>query len=115
MSNIDSDKWLEAMRSKVDSMGSNQVWTFVDPPKDIKPIGCKWVYKHKLAADGEVTSFKARLMAKGYTQRPEIDFEDTYSPVAMAKSIEILLAIETWYHYEIWQMEVKMAFSQLFR
>ncbi|KAL0455066.1 UNVERIFIED_CONTAM: hypothetical protein Slati_0845800 [Sesamum latifolium] len=64
MSDIDSGKWLEAMKSEMDSMGSNQVWTLVDPPKGVRPVGCKWVYKHKLAADGEVTAFKARLVAK---------------------------------------------------
>ncbi|KAL0411154.1 UNVERIFIED_CONTAM: hypothetical protein Slati_3705100 [Sesamum latifolium] len=49
--------------------------------------------RDKLGADGEVTAFKARLVAKGYTQRPGADFEETYSPVAMAKFIRILLAI----------------------
>ncbi|KAL0434149.1 UNVERIFIED_CONTAM: hypothetical protein Slati_2749200 [Sesamum latifolium] len=93
MSDIDSDKWLEAMKSEMDSMGSNQVWTLVDPPKGVRPVGCKWDYKRKLVADGEVTTFMARLVAKGYTQRPRVDFEETYSPVAMAKSIRILLAI----------------------
>ncbi|KAL0448057.1 UNVERIFIED_CONTAM: Retrovirus-related Pol polyprotein from transposon RE2 [Sesamum latifolium] len=90
MLNIDSNKWLEAIKSE---MGSNQVWALVDPPKGVRPIGCKWVYKLKLGADGEVMAFKARLVAKGYTQRPGVDFEETYSPVAMAKSIRILLAI----------------------
>ncbi|KAL0404281.1 UNVERIFIED_CONTAM: hypothetical protein Sradi_2068900 [Sesamum radiatum] len=70
MSDIDSDKWLEAMKSEMDSMGSNQVWTLVDPPKGVRPVGCKWVYKCKLRADGEVTAFKVRLVAKGYTQPP---------------------------------------------
>ncbi|KAL0400369.1 UNVERIFIED_CONTAM: Retrovirus-related Pol polyprotein from transposon TNT 1-94 [Sesamum radiatum] len=110
MSDIDSDKWLEAMKSGMDSMGSNQVWTLVDPPKGARPVGCKWVYKRKFGADGEVMAFKARLVVKGYTQRPGIDFEETYSPVAMAKSIRILLAIAAWYDYEIWQMDVKTAF-----
>ncbi|KAL0462849.1 UNVERIFIED_CONTAM: hypothetical protein Slati_0172500, partial [Sesamum latifolium] len=49
-------------------------------------------------------------VAKGYTQRPGVDFEETYLPVAMAKSIRILLAIAAWYDYEIWQMDVKTAF-----
>ncbi|KAL0400386.1 UNVERIFIED_CONTAM: Retrovirus-related Pol polyprotein from transposon TNT 1-94 [Sesamum radiatum] len=110
MSDIDSDKWLEAIKFEVDSMGSNQVWTLVDSPKGAKPVGCKWVYKRKFGADGEVTAFKARLVAEGYTQRPGVDFEETYSPVAMAKSIRILVAIAAWYDYEIWQMNVKTAF-----
>ncbi|KAL0400359.1 UNVERIFIED_CONTAM: Copia protein [Sesamum radiatum] len=103
MLDIDSDKWLEAMKSEMDSMGSNQVWTLVDPPKGVKPVRCKWVYKHKLGADGEITAFKARLVAKGYTQRPGVDFEETYSPVAMAKSIWILLGIEAWSIYGLKQ------------
>ncbi|KAL0430915.1 UNVERIFIED_CONTAM: Retrovirus-related Pol polyprotein from transposon RE2 [Sesamum radiatum] len=98
----------------MDSMGSNQVWTLIDPPKGARPVGCKWVYKRKLRADGDVTAFKARLVAKGYTQRPGLDFEKTYSPVAMAKSILILLAIAAWYDYEIWQMDVKTAFLNSF-
>ncbi|KAL0315387.1 UNVERIFIED_CONTAM: Copia protein [Sesamum radiatum] len=110
MSDIDSRKWLEAMKSEMDSMSSNQVWTLVDRPKGVKPVGCKWVYKRKIGADGEVTTFKARLVAKGYTQRPGVDFEETFSPVAMAKSIRILLAMAAWYDYEIWQMDVKTAF-----
>ncbi|KAL0378621.1 UNVERIFIED_CONTAM: Retrovirus-related Pol polyprotein from transposon RE2 [Sesamum radiatum] len=61
--------------------------------RDVRLVGCKWIYKRKLGANEEVTTFKARLAAKGYTQRPEIDFEETYSRVAMDKSIRILLAI----------------------
>ncbi|KAL0378487.1 UNVERIFIED_CONTAM: Retrovirus-related Pol polyprotein from transposon TNT 1-94 [Sesamum radiatum] len=110
MSDIDLDKWLEAMKSEMDSMRSNQVWTLVDPLKGVRSVGCKWVCKRKLGANGEVTAFKARLMAKGYTQRPVVDFEETYSPMTMAKSIRILLAIAAWYDYEMWQMDVKTAF-----
>ncbi|KAL0293993.1 UNVERIFIED_CONTAM: Retrovirus-related Pol polyprotein from transposon RE2 [Sesamum radiatum] len=62
-------------------------------PKGVRPVGCKWIYKRKLGANGEITTFKARLVAKGYTQRPGVDFEETYLPIAMAKSIRILLAI----------------------
>ncbi|KAL0439746.1 UNVERIFIED_CONTAM: hypothetical protein Slati_2457600 [Sesamum latifolium] len=101
MSDIDSDKWLEAMKFKMDLMGSNQVWTLIDPPKVARLVGYKWVYKRKLGGDDKVTAFKARLVAKGYTQRPRVHFEETYSPVAMAKSIRILLAIAAWYDYEI--------------
>ena len=54
--------------------------------------------------------FKARLVAKGYTQKEGIDYEETFSRVAMLKSIEILLSIATHYDYKIWQMDVKIAF-----
>ncbi|KAL0305310.1 UNVERIFIED_CONTAM: Retrovirus-related Pol polyprotein from transposon TNT 1-94 [Sesamum angustifolium] len=110
MSDIDSGKWLEAVKSEMDSMSSNQVWTLVDRPNGVRPVGCKWVYKHKIGAEREVKTFKARLVEKGYTQQLGVDFEETFSPVAMAKSIRIMLAIAAWYNYEIWQMDVKTAF-----
>ncbi|KAK4383004.1 hypothetical protein Sango_2818700 [Sesamum angolense] len=64
------------------------------PPK--RPVGCKWIYKRKLGADGQVTAFKVRLVAKGYTQRSRVDFEKTYPPIAIAKLIRILFAIAAW-------------------
>ena len=73
-------------------------------------FGCKWVFKKKTDMEGNVITYKARLVAKGYRQRQGIDFEETFSPVAMFKSIRIVLAIATHYDYEIWQMDVKTAF-----
>ncbi|KAL4346937.1 hypothetical protein GQ457_17G010170 [Hibiscus cannabinus] len=52
VSSPDSRKWLEAMRSEMDSMSQNQVWTLVEPPEGVKPIGCKWVFKKKTNMDG---------------------------------------------------------------
>ena len=49
-------------------------------------------------------------MAKGYNQNVGIDYEETFSPVAMLKSIRIQLSIAAHYDYEIWQMDVKTAF-----
>ncbi|XP_073153114.1 uncharacterized protein [Henckelia pumila] len=63
-SDAESSNWLEAMLSEMDTMYSNQVWTLVDPPEGIVPIGCKLIYKRKLGADENVLTFKARLVAK---------------------------------------------------
>ena len=83
----------------------------VDAPEGVKPEGCRWVFKEKTDMDGNVNVFKARLVAKGFTQRNGIDYDETFSPVAMAKTIRILLAIVTYYDYEIWQMDVKTAWK----
>ena len=106
----DSDKWVEAMKSKIDSMYSNQVWTFVDAPEGVTPIRYKWVYKKKIGADGQVETYKARLVAKGFKQKQGINYDEIFSPVAMLKSIWIMLAIAAYHDYEIWQMDVKTAF-----
>ena len=106
----DSEEWLEAMRSELKSMDENQVWDLVDLPPGVTTIGCKWVFKKKTDVDGNVQIHKARLVAKGYGQVQGIDYDETYSPVAMLKSVRIVLAIAAYFDYEIWQMDVKTAF-----
>ena len=101
INDVDSKSWKQAMNNEMDSMKSNSVWELVDLPDGIKPIGCKWVYKRKKDAEGRVETFKARLVAKGYTQKAGIDYDETFSPVAMLKSIRILLSIAAALDYEI--------------
>ncbi|KAG8485771.1 hypothetical protein CXB51_019116 [Gossypium anomalum] len=76
-----SEKWLEAMRSEMDSMYENQVWTLVDPPERIKPIGCKWVFKKKTDMDGNVQTYKGQLVTKGFRQIHGVDYDKTFSPM----------------------------------
>ena len=102
--------WQSAMKTEMESMYSNQVWLLVDPPIGVKPIGCKWIYKRKREVDGKVETFKARLVAKGHTQKEGFDYKETFSPMAMIKSIRILLSIAANMDYEIWQMDVKTTF-----
>lgn len=110
VSDVESDKWLEAMNAEMQSMKDNQVWNIVDLPPNSKTVGSKWVFKKKTDMDGNVHTFKARLVAKGFTQTHGIDYEETFSPVANIKAIRILIAIVAYYDYEIWQMDVKTAF-----
>nr|GEX05033.1 retrotransposon protein, putative, Ty1-copia subclass [Tanacetum cinerariifolium] len=70
----------------------------------------KWLFKKKTDMDGNVHIYKARLVTKGYTQTPWIDYEETFSRVADIRAIRILIAIVAYYDYEIWQMDVKTAF-----
>ncbi|KAK8539406.1 hypothetical protein V6N12_043032 [Hibiscus sabdariffa] len=67
-----SEKWLKAMRSEMDSMSENQVWTLVEQPEGVKPIGCKWVFKKKTNMDGKVQTYKGRLVAKASATTKEI-------------------------------------------
>ena len=70
----------------------------------------KWIFKRKTDADSSVTIYKARIVAKGLRQVQGVEYGETFSPVAMLKSVRIMLAIDAFYDYEIWQMDVKTAF-----
>jgi hypothetical protein len=66
MDRPDSDKWLEAMRSEIQSMYDNTVWNLVVPLDGVKPIANKWVFKRKTDMDDNMTIYKARLVAKRF-------------------------------------------------
>nr|GFC07526.1 hypothetical protein [Tanacetum cinerariifolium] len=100
----------EVIPIQIQSMIDNMVWVLVDLPANCKTVGSKWVFKKKTNMDGIVHTYKARLVAKGYTQLYEVDYEETFSPVAYIRAIMILIYIVALYDYEIWQMEVKTAF-----
>jgi hypothetical protein len=103
------EKWL-AMESETQSMHDNQVWHLVDPIDGVRPISCKWVFKKKMENDGNVHIYKVRLVAKGFKQIYGIDYDETFSPITMVKSVRILPAIDVYFDYEIWQMDVKTTF-----
>nr|GEW42595.1 putative retrotransposon Ty1-copia subclass protein [Tanacetum cinerariifolium] len=87
-----SEKWLNAM-NVMQSMKDNKVWVLVELPPNGKTVGSKWLFKKKTDIDGVVHTYKARLMANGYTQTLRINYEETFSPVADIRAIRILIAI----------------------
>ena len=70
-----------------------------------KAIENKWIFKRKTDADSSVTIYKARIVAKGFQQVQGVDNDETFSLIAILKSVRIMLAIATF--YEIWKMDVK--------
>nr|GEW25003.1 retrotransposon protein, putative, Ty1-copia subclass [Tanacetum cinerariifolium] len=104
------EKWLNAMNVEIQSMKYNEVWVLVELPPNGKTVGSKWLFKKKTDIDRNVHIYKARFVAKGYTQTPGIDYEETFSPVADIRALRSLIATAAYYDYEIWQMDVKTAF-----
>nr|GEU36166.1 retrovirus-related Pol polyprotein from transposon TNT 1-94 [Tanacetum cinerariifolium] len=81
----------------------------------VRPWLCtKWVFKNKLNENGIVSRNKARLVAQGYNQQEEIDFDETYAPVARLESIRIFLAYACAHDFNLYQMDVKSAFLNAF-
>jgi hypothetical protein len=73
-------EWQCAMREELKSFSENDTWELVDRPKDGTVVKNRWVFKKKYDSDGEVR-YRARLVAKGFTQKEGVDFTETFSPV----------------------------------
>jgi hypothetical protein len=98
------------MHKELENFERNQVWTLVDPPRDVNVIGTKWVFKNKQGEDGEVVRNKAHLVAQGYSQVESLYFGETFAHVARLEAIRILLAFVTSKGFKLYQMDVKSAF-----
>ena len=96
------------MDEEMKLLHDNHTWEIVKKPVGVKLVSCKWVYKMKVGIPGvEQGKFKARLVARGFTQRKCIDYNDVFSPVVKHRSIRILLAMVAKFDLELEQMDVK--------
>lgn len=102
--------WKKAMDSEYASLIGNNTWNWCELPFNRKTVACKWVFKIKYKANGEIDKYKARVVAKGYSQRIGFDYNDTYAPVAKLTTLRIILSIANHFDMEIHQMDVKCAF-----
>ena len=92
LSGKNAEYWREACELEIKSLKDNRTWDLVEKPDGQNIVGCKWVFKVKLAADGNIDRFKARLVAQVYSQEG-IDYNEVFAPLAKYKSIWTLLAI----------------------
>ncbi len=81
------------MNAEMRSLDSNHVWELVDPPETCRIVNCKWIFKCKKGDDGHIQRYKARLVAQGYSQRPGLDYEETFAPVVRFESVRSVLAL----------------------
>ena len=98
------------MEAEMQSIEENKTWSLVDLPPGHKPIGLKWVFKVKRDEHSAIVKHKAPLVAKGYVQRPGIDFTEVFAPVARLESVRVLLAVAAHEGWEVHHMDVKSTF-----
>ena len=110
MSSPEREKWKDAKEKEIRSIKANEVWELVELPKGKKTIGCKWVYKRKVDVNGSVERYKAHLVAKGYSQQYELDYNENFSPVTRFESLQRLLALAVQDYLHVHQMDVTTAF-----
>ncbi|GKB24317.1 retrotransposon protein, putative, ty1-copia subclass [Tanacetum coccineum] len=107
----DSSKWKAAMKEEMDSLRKNKTWELVDYPTRQKLVSCKWLFKIKEGIEGvQKPRCKARLVARGFTQRACIDYNEVFSLVVRHTSILVILALTACKDYKLEQLDVKMVF-----
>jgi hypothetical protein len=102
MRSADADQWSEACQYEIDALAKNGTWELVDLLPGRKAVKYKWVFK--LTVDGR---YHSCLVAKGFTQIPGVDFDETFSPVVCFKLLLLLATLEDWH---IHQVDVKSVF-----
>nr|CAN70109.1 hypothetical protein VITISV_001696 [Vitis vinifera] len=103
-------RWKATMNEEMKSLQKNETWELVECPPRKKPVGCRWIYIVKYKADDSIERFKARLVAKEYTQTYGIDYTKTFTPVAKINTVRVLLSLAANLDWSLQQFDVKNAF-----
>jgi len=104
------DCWRKAIHCEISAFESNKKWETVLLSKNKTAVGCKWVFKIKYNADGIIERYKARLVVKGYAQTEDIDYVETFSPVAKMTTIRLPLSLASIYNWELKQLDINNTF-----
>jgi histone deacetylase 1/2 len=85
--------WRAAMQAEFDALIDNDTWRLVSRPSGVNVVTGKWIFRHKLHADGSLDRYKARWVLRGFTQRPGLDYDETFSPVVKPATIRVILSL----------------------
>lgn len=111
MDSSESSYWKEAVKDELDSLAQMETWTLVPPPKRKQNIvSCKWIFKRKYDEDGQIDRYKARLVARGFSQKYGIDYRETFAPVVRLNTLRAVIALAVHREMQVHQMDVKTAF-----
>ena len=107
---IFGSKWREAIGQELRTLIRFGTWEYVRRPIGRPVVTCKWVFSVKYGADGRVERFKARLVARGFSQREGLDYEDTFAPVIRLESLRVLFALAASYGLKAHVLDATNAF-----
>ncbi len=103
-------KWKTTEEEELASMHEMKTWTLVPPPAGANIVSSKWVYKIKTNSDGSIARFKARLVARGFTQVVGVDYEETFAPTAKFATIRLILSLACSLQWPVEQADIDTAF-----
>ncbi|KAM0017627.1 putative RNA-directed DNA polymerase [Helianthus debilis subsp. tardiflorus] len=103
-------EWKNAMLKELEAIEKHNTWELVTLPSGKNVVGLKWLFKTKNGADGKVLKHKARLVVKGYSQQPGIDYQETFAPVARFETIRVVISVAAQQGWNLHQLDVKTAF-----
>lgn len=98
------------MKEEIQALKQDETWDLVPLAEDVKPITNKWLYKVKTQQDGSIEWYKARLIARWFSQQYGLDDNETFSPVAKITTVCVLLVPAASKSRKLWQLDVKNAF-----
>jgi hypothetical protein len=98
------------MSDEIQSLLDNHTWSLAELPLGRSAIGSRWTYRIKRSPDGSIEKYKARFVAKGFSQRPGIDYYEIYSPVIKLDSLRVILSMAASRDLSLTQLDVKTAF-----
>ncbi|KAL1204478.1 Retrovirus-related Pol polyprotein from transposon TNT 1-94 [Cardamine amara subsp. amara] len=111
ISRSEAERWFAAMGDEMESHQKNNTWDLVTQPHGRKIVTCKWIFKKKEGISmAEGVKYKARVVARGFSQREGVDYNEIFSPVVRHTSIRALLAVVAHQDMELEQLDVKTAF-----
>lgn len=105
-----SAQWHEAMCEEMNAHEANGTWRVVYLPAGKKAIGSRWVFKVKHLPSGAIDRFKARIVAQGFSQRPGVDFDETFAPTARWNAVRTILAVAAVEDMHLESVDITAAF-----
>ena len=103
-------KWQQAMQAEITTHSNNNTWTLVPRRPDMNLVSSKWVFQIKTRSDGSIERYKTRLVARGFTQLPDLDYDETFSPMVKHGTIRLILTLGLSHDWSIKQLDVSNAF-----
>lgn len=107
-----AQKWKEAIEEEIRTLVGNGTWEELLLPQGANLVTTKWVFTVKLKVDGTIERFKARLVARGFSQQHGIDYTETFAPTVRMDTLRLFLATVAKQGKECWQFDIKNAFTE---